>query len=172
MTDPLVADETKWTVAPATFFCQDCFMTDRFNLEDFLPFRLNVLAQEVSLGLSAIYAERFSLDIPQWRILANLASRGEMTAQDIARVAFSHKSTVSRAVSELETRKLIDRKNDPCDGRAYRLRLTAKGKTLFAELLPDVLAYEKDILTQLKSSDVLSLLRGLTALETIVLNKE
>jgi hypothetical protein len=57
-------------------------MNARFDLEDFLPFRLNVLAQEVSERLSEIYAKRFNLDIPQWRILANLASRGEMTAQE------------------------------------------------------------------------------------------
>lgn len=144
-------------------------MMDAFKLEDFLPFRLNVLAQEVSTRLSSIYATRFNLDIPQWRIIANLATRGDLTAQDIARVAFMHKSTISRAVSGLERRKLIQRTADPADGRAYKLRITASGKTLFKNLLPDVLAFEQDLLKQMKSSESAALLRGLTSLEASVL---
>jgi DNA-binding MarR family transcriptional regulator len=140
-------------------------MRPGFKLEGFLPFRLNVLAQEVSTRLSAIYAERFGLDIPQWRILANLATRGDLTAQEIARITFSHKSTISRAVGELEGRKLIQRAMDPEDGRALVLRLTPKGRVLFAELLPLVLAFEKELLGKLGQTDAKALLKGLTAIE-------
>ena len=49
-------------------------MESNFALNDFLPFRLNVLAQTVSERLSAIYASKFNLDIPQWRILAHARS--------------------------------------------------------------------------------------------------
>jgi DNA-binding MarR family transcriptional regulator len=167
----LVADETKSTVALATIFCQDRFMTHHFNLENFLPFRLNVLAQEVSELLSAIYAKRFNLDIPQWRILANLASRGEMTAQEVAFVTFSHKSTISRAVAELETRKLIERTTSTKDKRAFAMRMTAKGQKLFSQLLPLVLAFEQDLLKKLKTPEQKMLLEGLSALEREMLPK-
>jgi DNA-binding MarR family transcriptional regulator len=169
MANPLVADETKCSVALATKFCQDQFMSDRFNLEDFLPFRLNVLAQEVSERLSEIYAKRFNLDIPQWRILANLASRGEMTAQDVAFVTFSHKSTISRAVAELEMRNLIERTTSTKDKRAFAMCLTAKGQKLFEQLLPLVLAFEQDVLKKLKLSEQKMLLEGISALEREIL---
>jgi DNA-binding MarR family transcriptional regulator len=146
-------------------------MSDRFTLEDFLPFRLNVLAQEVSERLSEIYAKRFNLDIPQWRILANLASRGEMTAQEVALVTFSHKSTISRAVAELETRKLIERTTSTKDKRAFAMCLTTKGKKLFEQLLPLVLAFEQDLLKKLKTPEQKMLLEGLSALEREMLPK-
>jgi DNA-binding MarR family transcriptional regulator len=144
-------------------------MSDHFNLEDFLPFRLNVLAQEVSERLSDIYAKRFNLDIPQWRILANLASRGEMTAQEVAFVTFSHKSTISRAVAELETRKLIERTTSTKDKRAFAMALTPKGRKLFAQLLPLVLEFETDLLKKVKTSEQKMLLEGLAALEREIL---
>lgn len=140
-------------------------MAKPFKLEDFLPFRLNVLAQEVSVRLSEIYASRFKLDIPQWRILANLASRGEMTAQEIARVTLSHKSTISRAVAQLESRKLIERATSAADKRAFPMRLTANGQKLFAQLLPMVLKYERDLMGQLLEREQASLVTGLAALE-------
>lgn len=146
-------------------------MNDRFNLEDFLPFRLNMLAQEASERLSEIYAKRFSLDIPQWRILANLASRGEMTAQEVAFATFSHKSTISRAVAELETRKLIERKTSAKDKRALAMHMTAKGQKMFEQLLPLVLAFEQHILKKLKVSEQKMLLEGLAALEREMLPK-
>ena len=54
-------------------------MESNFALNDFLPFRLNVLAQTVSERLSAIYASKFNLDIPQWRILAHARSPSRPT---------------------------------------------------------------------------------------------
>jgi DNA-binding MarR family transcriptional regulator len=137
-------------------------MSDHFKLEDFLPFRLNVLAQEVSERLSVIYAKRFNLDITQWRILANLASRGEMTAQEVA---------ISRAVAELETRKLIERTTSAKDKRAFAMRLTGKGRKLFEQLLPLVLAFEQDVLNQLETPEQKMLLKGLSALERAMLPK-
>jgi DNA-binding MarR family transcriptional regulator len=146
-------------------------MDEHFKLEDFLPFRLNVLAQEVSERLSEIYAKRFNLDIPQWRILANLASRGEMTAQEVAFVTFSHKSTISRAVAELEIRKLIERTTSTKDKRAFAMGLTPKGRKMFEQLLPLVLEFEQNLMSKLASSEQAMLNNGLTALEREILPK-
>jgi DNA-binding MarR family transcriptional regulator len=144
-------------------------MSEHFNLENFLPFRLNVLAQEVSERLSEIYAKRFSLDIPQWRILANLASRGEMTAQEVAFVTFSHKSTISRAVAELEIRKLIERTTSTKDKRAFAMGLTPKGRKMFEQLLPLVLEFEQNLMNKLAATERAMLIEGLAALEREIL---
>lgn len=144
-------------------------MNEHFKLEDFLPFRLNVLAQEVSERLSEIYAKRFSLDIPQWRILANLASRGEMTAQEVAFVTFSHKSTISRAVAELEIRKLIERTTSTKDKRAFAMGLTPKGRKMFEQLLPLVLEFEQNLMNKLAATERAMLIDGLAALEREIL---
>jgi DNA-binding MarR family transcriptional regulator len=140
-------------------------MEDGFRLEEFLPFRLNVLAREVSERLSVIYAKPFSLDIPQWRIIANLASHGETTAQEIARITMSHKSTISRAVQELEDRRLVERKVSADDKRSYTLKLTGDGKRLFRQLLPLVLDFERKLMASLSGPDGRALLKGIAALE-------
>ena len=147
-------------------------MESKFKLGEFLPFRLNVLAQTVSEQLSTIYAARFNLDIPQWRILANLASRGDMTAQDIARITYSHKSTISRAVQELEDRRLIARKVSSCDKRSFTLALTSEGRRLFRQLLPLVLDFERNLIASLSDADARALLKGLAGLESALLGPE
>ena len=147
-------------------------MESNFALNDFLPFRLNVLAQTVSERLSAIYASKFNLDIPQWRILANLASRGDMTAQDIARITYSHKSTVSRAVQELQNRGLIARKVSSADKRSFTLALTSEGRRMFRQLLPLVLEFERKLMASISDADARALLKGLTALETVLLGSD
>ena len=147
-------------------------MESNFALNDFLPFRLNVLAQTVSERLSAIYASKFNLDIPQWRILANLASRGDMKAQDIARITYSHKSTVSRAVQELENRGLIARKVSSADKRSFTLALTSEGRRMFRQLLPLVLEFERKLMASISDADARALLKGLTALETVLLGSD
>lgn len=141
-------------------------MESAFHIDMFLPFRLNVLAQEVSERLSRIYAERFGLDIPQWRILANLASRGQTTAQDIARFTLSHKSTISRAVQQLEDRGLIARTVSDADKRSFALNLTAEGKRLFRQLLPQVLDFERNLMAELTEAEGRALLKGIAALES------
>jgi DNA-binding MarR family transcriptional regulator len=136
-----------------------------FDLARFLPFRLNRLAAEVSERLSTLYAEQFGLDIPQWRVLATLSSAEPTTAQTIVASTRTHKSTISRAVQQLEDRELIERVPSPDDGRAFELQLTAKGRKLFAELKPIVLAYERKLLAQLEKDDSNALLQGIAALE-------
>ena len=39
------------------------------KIEDFLPYRLNVAATLVSQALSHRYGERYSIGVPEWRIL-------------------------------------------------------------------------------------------------------
>jgi DNA-binding MarR family transcriptional regulator len=139
-------------------------MTGHLALEEFLPFRLNRLAAEVSQRLAAVYAERFDLDIPQWRVLATL-SGGDCTAQAIVSSTRTHKSTISRAVQQLDDRSLIERAASAADKRALVLRLTGKGKKLFRELQPLVLGYEEELLAQISAADGKALRRGIEALE-------
>ena len=49
-------------------------------LERFLPYRLNVLASLTSNALAQIYADRFGLTIPAWRVVATLGQYGVRTS--------------------------------------------------------------------------------------------
>lgn len=119
-----------------------------FDLFQFVPFRLNRLAAEVSAELSSEYRERYGLDIPEWRVLATLGFRNDAcSAQYIVHCTRTHKSTISRAVTALMTRQLVERVENADDRREYDLRLTCKGKVLYDELIPRLLRKECDILS-------------------------
>jgi len=126
----------------------------RLDLFSFVPFRLNRLAAEVSAALSGEYRKRYGLDIPEWRVLATLGFRNEAcSAQYIAHCTRTHKSTISRAVSALTERQLVERVENLDDRREFRLRMTRKGQTLYEELIPRLLRREREILSCLSAQE-------------------
>lgn len=126
----------------------------RLDLFHFLPFRLNRLAAEVSSALSVEYQARYGLDIPAWRVLATLGFRSDpCSAQYISHCTRTHKSTISRAVTALIERQLIERVENEEDRREFRLRLSRKGRALYEELFPRLLRKEQEILSCLSAQE-------------------
>jgi DNA-binding MarR family transcriptional regulator len=130
----------------------------RLDLFKFVPFRLNRLAAEVSSALAAEYQARYGLDIPEWRVLATLGFRNDpCSAQYIAHCTRTHKSTISRAVTALMKRQMVERVENADDRREFRLRLTRKGSALYEELIPRLLRREQEILSCLSAPERKSL---------------
>jgi DNA-binding MarR family transcriptional regulator len=116
------------------------------RLEDFLPYRLNVLAAAVSEGLARVYSERFGLDIPGWRVLATLGQFGPVTSKQIGAHSRMHKTKVSRAVADLAGRGLVRRTPSPADRREAIIALTSQGEGVYREIVPLALAYQREVL--------------------------
>ena len=128
--------------------------SSRLDLFKFAPFRLNRLAAEVSSALAVEYQARYGLDIPEWRVLATLGFRSDAcSAQYIAQCTRTHKSTISRAVTALMKRQIIERVENADDRREFRLRLTRKGTELYEELIPRLLRKEQEILSCLSAQE-------------------
>ena len=123
------------------------------QLEAFLPYLVNNLADRISTGLSRIYADEYGLSIPEWRVLANLAEHGVLNARQIVSTTAMEKSRVSRAVKSLTGRGLIVQRRKEDDNRARDLALTAAGLTLYGDLVPHALAWEGDLLDCLSVSE-------------------
>jgi DNA-binding MarR family transcriptional regulator len=134
-------------------------------LERFLPYRLNVLASLASNALAEIYAERFGLTIPGWRVVATLGQYGVRTARDIAAHGVMHKSTVSRAVSGLEARRLIRRAANSKDRREELLELTPEGRSVYEALAPEALAFERRLTSILTADEQAGLMALIDKLE-------
>jgi DNA-binding MarR family transcriptional regulator len=113
------------------------------KLEEFLPYRLNVLASLVSQALSRIYVERYGLGVPEWRVLVTLGQFGVMTGKAVGAHSHMHKTKVSRAVAELENRKLVARRTNRADLRESFLSLTAAGRAIYEELAPGALDFAR-----------------------------
>ena len=124
------------------------------DLFKFAPFRLNRLAAEVSAALSGEYQQRYGLDIPEWRVLATLGFRNDAcSAQYIAHCTRTHKSTISRAVTALMSRQLVERVENQDDRREFQLRMTPKGSALYQQLIPRLLRREQEILSCLSAQE-------------------
>jgi DNA-binding MarR family transcriptional regulator len=104
------------------------------KLDEFLPYRLNVVASLVSLALSRIYVDRYGIGVPEWRILVTLGEFEIMTAKAVGAHSHMHKTKVSRAVSALERRKLIVRRENRDDRREALLSLTPAGRAIYHDL--------------------------------------
>ena len=138
------------------------------HLPSFVPFRLNRLAVAVSNYLSAIYRERFGLDIPEWRVLVTVGPERGCTAQYIAGSTRMHKTRVSRAIAHLEERDLIERASSTADRRQREVHLTKAGRRMYAELVPLVLERERELLACLTKEQLRGFLAGMEALESFL----
>src|SRR3954471_20591230 len=138
----------------------------KLDLFRFVPFRLNRLAAEVSSALASEYQQRYGLDIPEWRVLATLGFRNDAcSAQYISHCTRTHKSTISRAVTALMARQLIERIENTDDRREFKLRLTRKGAALYQKLIPRLLRREQEILSCLSAQERKDFARVLAKIE-------
>ena len=112
------------------------------ELEKFLPYRLSILAQIVSESLHDLYAGPFGLTVTQWRVMAALGRFAPLTASDVGQRIVMDKVAVSRAVSGLMKRGLVERATDRNDRRRASLRLSARGGAMHARIVPLALDYE------------------------------
>jgi len=134
------------------------------RLDRFLPYRLSVLANRTSGALARVYAERFRLSVPQWRVMAVLAETPELSANQVAERTAMDKVMVSRAVTGLLRSKRVRRATDRGDRRRSVLRLSERGLAVYREIVPLARAYEARLLAALAPADRAALDRLLDAL--------
>ncbi|MGE0152545.1 MAG: MarR family winged helix-turn-helix transcriptional regulator [Reyranellaceae bacterium] len=118
-----------------------------FALEKFLPYRLSVVTQTVSGGLSKIYASRFDLSVPQWRVMAVLGRYEPISANEVCERTVMDKVAVSRAVQAMLRRGLVERTVDARDRRRSALRLSKRGRAIHNEIVPLALDYERKLIS-------------------------
>src|SRR5215813_6458771 len=98
------------------------------ELEKFLPYRLSILTQLVSESLHDLYAGPFDLAVTEWRVMAALGRFAPLTASEVGQRIVMDKVAVSRAVTGLEKRGLVERTADRADRRRAPLKLSARGR--------------------------------------------
>jgi DNA-binding MarR family transcriptional regulator len=130
------------------------------RLQDYLPYRLAVTSNLVSRLVARAYQSEFGVTIWEWRVIAILGEGEPMTAQAISDSAAMDKVSVSRAVSALEARGLVERQDNAADRRSRLLRLSPQGEAVYAEITPVALAQEAALLAELEPAEA-QLLAGL-----------
>ncbi|MGB5245614.1 MAG: MarR family transcriptional regulator [Woeseia sp.] len=128
-------------------------------LEKFLPYRLAILSHSVSNSIATVYARRFGLTIPEWRVIVILGRFPGLSAVEVAERTLMDKVAVSRAVTRLIKKGRIDRQFADADRRRSILTLSEQGQKVLEEISPLALGIEDMLLDGLSDADVATLNR-------------
>lgn len=126
---------------------------DAIDLERFLPYRLSVLSNLVSSTIADAYQRRFDLTIPEWRVIAVLSRHPGLSAADVAELTRMDAVAVSRAVARLLRAGRLLRAVSPVDRRRSVLRVSRAGASVYREVAPLALGYERELLAALDEAE-------------------
>ncbi len=119
-----------------------------------LAYRVLALSQQLYRGIEVVLEDELNLSVRQWRVLLMLANLGPQSMQAISEFWRYDKSQVSRAVSELLQRALVNTTACAQDRRRTIVTLTAQGHRIYERGLPLSLARQQR-LTECLSPDAL-----------------
>jgi DNA-binding MarR family transcriptional regulator len=138
-------------------------MPEPFALDEFLPYRVAVLAGRLSREFSQVYQERFGLSRAEWRVMAHLSQEAEVSVREIHSRVDMDKSKVSRAATRLEEAGIVTKKISDSDRRLVVLALTDRGGAVMAELARAAQAYQSELIARL-GPEAAAFLGGIDAL--------
>jgi DNA-binding MarR family transcriptional regulator len=131
----------------------------KIDLGDYLPYLVNRVGTIIADQFGAEALAPHGLSIAEWRVLAVLASNGGQRQIDLADLTSTEASTLSRLVTRLVRMGLATRARSANSNREVVVKLSAKGQTLVARLIPIAREYEA------------AAIAGMTAQELAVLKR-
>lgn len=107
----------------------------RFRIENYPLFAMaHIVAHAQHRIVSAIRAYRMSPSM--WRVISMVAEVDGIKINNLARRVIVERSALSRIITKLEEDGLLERRDDPKDGRAVTLHLSRKGQKLYQDAAP------------------------------------
>ncbi len=140
-------------------------MSDTFDLSEFLPFRLNRLADALSLEVMQVYRQLYDLSRPEWRVMAHLGAVDSATASELIGLTAMDKVKTSRAIAALESRGWAVRRTDANDRRIAHVSLTVDGRAALNALTPLMLSAETRVTGRMTSETLENVKKAITDLE-------
>ena len=131
----------------------------KLDLGDYLPYLVNRVGTIIADQFGAEALAHHGLSIAEWRVLAVLASNGGQRQTDLADLTSTEVSTLSRLVTRLVRMGLATRARSANSNREVVVKLSTKGQSLVARLIPIARDYEA------------AAIAGMTAQELAVLKR-
>lgn len=139
-----------------------------FELSQFLPYQLAVLAERVSRRLSVEYGRTHGLNVAEWRVLVHLMRRRKVSVREIHERVNLDKPRVSRAVTRLEAAGFVEKAAAADDARLVAISLTAKGMRVLDDILPAARDVEASLLAGLSDGERAGLLAAMEKLHSVL----
>jgi DNA-binding MarR family transcriptional regulator len=134
------------------------------DLERYVPGLITFLANKLSRSASAIYRRHFDLGINEWRVMSQLALEPWIAASRICAVIGVDKSVVSRSLTLLEQRGLVQGRDAEGQPRRRLIALTEPGHALHDRMIKVALERERRLLACLTPAEQASLVNMLDRL--------
>ena len=144
----------------------------QLELERFIPYRLSVLSNRLSSAIARIYAERFSLGMTEWRVMAVLGRYPDLSANEVTKRTAMDKVAVSRAVARLIEADWLVRSLHEDDRRRSVLRLSTAGYAIYDEVAPLALAFEQRVFGDMPREQLTQLFQWLDRMDALDIEAE
>lgn len=144
----------------------------QLELERFLPYRLSVLSNRLSSAIARLYAERFSLGMTEWRVMAVLGRYPDLSASEVTKRTAMDKVAVSRAVARLIEAGWLVRSLHEDDRRRSVLRLSDAGHAVYDEVAPMALEFEQRLFGDMDPAQLTRLFELLDRLDALDIEAE
>ncbi len=125
---------------------------------------IHVVSNRIGRAFAAEVTAKFGLSIAEWRVVMSLHTRPDRTAREITKAWGMEKMAVNRAVHRLEEAGHVSSRLDPVDKRRHILRLTRKGRALYARIEPAATERYREITEGLSDHEKATLGKILTKL--------
>jgi DNA-binding MarR family transcriptional regulator len=129
-------------------------MSKKFDLNSYVPCQLATLTHSIMRSVASVFEERYGISMPEWKVLAIIASKPSLSAVSVARLAQMDTVAVSRAVTKLMDRGLLLRDLDSEDRRRSVLNLSAEGAELHDQIAPMARQLEANLLEDFSEEEL------------------
>ena len=121
---------------------------------DYPTFRVGLIAKIMDRLTIRQLLEKDGLTYAEWRVLARIAAMNDGgTAAQVVELAWVDNAEVSRAISSLERKGILEKRKNPSDRRASLLMLTENGKARYDETVQRRMRFHERLLSGLSPEE-------------------
>lgn len=124
------------------------------SVDELLNYRLARLLAVTSVPGVRLLEGRFSVTRREWGLLGLLAAYGEMSPSELSARSHLEPSKVSLNITDLVAKGLLVRVAVPSDRRRARIDLTPRGRQLYEEAFPQLVALTQSMLRSLSKRQI------------------
>lgn len=139
----------------------------KLKLGNFLPFRFTLLSNTAMNAFASAYRQH-GISTPEWRTMMLLAEFPGISADRLSEMSKTEKSVVSRLITGLIKRGLVDRSIDANDRRISALKLSLEGRKVYKKVVPKAIEFEEKLRASLPPEDGAALDRILDKLYSVL----
>ncbi|MFW5332895.1 MarR family winged helix-turn-helix transcriptional regulator [Hydrogenophaga sp. ZJX-1] len=116
---------------------------------DLLLYRLHRIQSTAGRLVVQLCESEFGITRREWRVLSVLNEHEGVLSSVLAEHAMLDRARTSRALTSLAAKKLVTRQPRPSDRREVHVFLTDEGRRVYGQILPRVMAINRELVSSL-----------------------